>query len=141
LVEEIRKTLPELPSQRAERFTRDFGLSRYDACVLVQDKALANYYESCVEEKANAKLTSNWIQSELLALLRTRKLDIGDCPVKPKDLAGLIRLIEAGTISGKIAKEILPEMFESGKPATPDKPDTCCGLLQCRMQSSMRRKA
>ncbi|MDP3921517.1 MAG: Asp-tRNA(Asn)/Glu-tRNA(Gln) amidotransferase subunit GatB [Candidatus Omnitrophota bacterium] len=116
-VEEIRKTLPELPGQRVERFTQDFGLSRYDAHVLVQDKTLAHYYESCVQAKANAKLASNWIQSELLALLRTRKLDIRDCPVKAKDLAGLIRLIEEGTISGKIAKEILPEMFESGKSA------------------------
>ncbi len=96
---------------------KSFGLSEYDAFVLVEDKKLADYFEECVREKANPKLVSNWIQSELLALLNAKKISIEDSPVKPRELAGLIRLIENNTISGKIAKDVLPEMFESRKSA------------------------
>ncbi len=116
-VEEIRKTLPELPAPRTKRFIKDFGLSEYDASVLVDDKALADYFEACVKEKVSAKLVSNWIQSELLALLNLKKMSMEASPIKPKDLAGLIRLIDQGMISGKMAKEVLPAMFEEGKSA------------------------
>ncbi len=116
-VEKIRATLPELPADRAKRLIRDHGLSPYDAYTLVQDRKLANYFEAAIKEKAGAKLTSNWIQSELLALLNSKKISIENSPVKPADLAGLVRLIENNTISGKIAKDVLPEMFETGKSA------------------------
>jgi aspartyl-tRNA(Asn)/glutamyl-tRNA(Gln) amidotransferase subunit B len=117
VVEGIGKMLPELPRERAKRFIRDFQLSEYDAYVLVQEKKLADYFEACVSEKVSAKLASNWIQSELLALLNAKKVSVENCPVKPKDLAGLVRAIENNTISGKIAKDVLPEMFETGKSA------------------------
>ena len=116
-VEGIAKTLPELPAARQARFMKDFGLSEVDAFVLVQDKKLADYYEECVKEKVSSKLASNWIQSELLALLNAKKISVEASPVKARDLAGLIRLIENNTISGKIAKDVLPAMFETGKSA------------------------
>jgi len=116
-VEEIRKTLPELPVDRAKRLIRDFGLPPYDAFVLVQERKLVSYFEAVLQEKVGAKLASNWIQSELLALLNLKKLSIEASPVKPADLAGLVRLIENNTINGKIAKDVLPEMFETGKSA------------------------
>lgn len=116
-VETIRATLPELPAGRAKRFIQDLGLPPYDAYVLVQEKKLAHYFEEVVAQKVGAKMASNWIQSELLALLNTQKTPIENSPVKPADLAGLVRLIENNTISGKIAKDVLPEMFETGKPA------------------------
>ena len=116
-INEIRKTLPELPAERAKRFVKDFGLSEYDAYVLVEQKELADYYEKCLQEKISPKLASNWIQSELLALLNLNKLSIESSPVSPEDLAGLIKLIENNTISGKIAKDVLPLMFESKKSA------------------------
>ncbi len=116
-VEEICQTLPELPAARAKRLIQDFGLSPYDAVVLVQEKKLAAYFETCVKEKISAKLASNWIQSELLALLNLKKIPIEESPVGPAALAGLVRLIENNTISGKIAKDVLPEMFETGKSA------------------------
>lgn len=116
-VDAIRKTLPELPVQRVERFSKTLGLSEYDALVLVEDKNLADYFESCVKEKANPKLVSNWIQSELLALLKPAKKEINESPVSPKNLAGLIALIDNNTISGKIAKDVLPLMFETGNSA------------------------
>lgn len=117
LVEEIRQTLPELPRARMQRLMRDYGLTAYDAYVLVEEKILGDYFEACLKEKGNPKLVSNWMQSELLALLNMKKISIGESPVKPKDLVGLVQLIENNTISGKIAKDVLPLMFESGKSA------------------------
>jgi len=116
-VEEVRKTLPELPRERAKRFIKEFGIPEYDAYVLVQEKKLANYFESCVREGAVAKLASNWIQTELLALLNAKNIAIEDCSVSPHALAGLIRLVEQGTLSGKTAKDVLQEMAATGKAA------------------------
>ena len=106
-----------MPDFVVKRLIRDFGLPPYDAFVLVQERTLANYFEAVLQEKVGAKLASNWIQSELLALLNLKKLSIEESPVKPADLAGLVRLIENNTINGKIAKDVLPEMFETGKSA------------------------
>lgn len=116
-VEEIRKTLPELPAARAERLIRQYGISEADAFRLVEDKKLVGYYEACVAEGANPKLASNWIQSELLGHLNEKGFGIEASPVSAKNLAGLVRLIEGDTISGKIAKDVLPEMLETGKTA------------------------
>ena len=116
-IDEIRRSLPELPADRQGRFMRDFGVSDYDAFVLVEDKKLGDYFEEAVKEKADPKLISNWIQSELLAILNTNRLTIEETPVSAKALAGLVKLIQDNTISGKIAKEVLPLMFESKKSA------------------------
>ncbi len=116
-VEEIRKALPELPLERAKRFIKEFGIPEYDAYVLVQEKKLAAYFESCIREGATPKLASNWIQNELLALLNEKNIAIDECLVSPHSLAGLIRLVEKGILSGKNAKEVLREMAVSGKAA------------------------
>jgi len=117
MIEEIRAGLPELPAGRAERFEKEYGLTEYDALVLVQDKKLADYYESCVSQKVSPKLASNWIQSELLAVLNENKIGIEHSPVSAEAMAGLIRLIEDQTISGKIAKEVFPRMWETRQSA------------------------
>jgi aspartyl-tRNA(Asn)/glutamyl-tRNA(Gln) amidotransferase subunit B len=117
VVEEIRKTLPELPRERAQRFVKEFGISQYDASVLVQEKKLAGYFESCVREGAGAKLASNWVQNELLAMLNAKNIAIDECLVSPHALAGLLRLVEKGTVSGKTAKDVLQEMAATGKTA------------------------
>ncbi len=116
-IEALRNSLPELPQARIERFLKDYGLSEYDAYVLVSEKTLGDYFESCVKEKVSPKLASNWIQTELLGELNARKLTFKESKVTPKELAGLICLIEQGTISGKIAKDVLPEMIDMGKSA------------------------
>ncbi len=116
-IDEIKKSLPELPQARLERFKKHYDLSDYDAYVLVSEKSLGDYFEACVNEKVSAKLSSNWIQSELLGELNARKLSLQKSKVGPKEMAGLIRLIENNTISGKIAKDVLPEMLETGKSA------------------------
>ncbi len=118
LIRDLEKSLPELPQARVARLIKDFGLSDYDAAVLVQEKKLADYFENCVQEKVGAKLASNWIQSELLAQLKVVGKTIEDSPVSPKALAELIQLIESNRISGKIAKDLLPAMFETGKSAS-----------------------
>ncbi|OGX03092.1 MAG: aspartyl/glutamyl-tRNA amidotransferase subunit B [Omnitrophica bacterium RIFCSPLOWO2_12_FULL_50_11] len=116
-IAELKASLPELPRARYERFRPQYGLSAYDAHVLVSEKALADYFEACVNKGVSPKLASNWIQSELLGELNQRKLKLSESRVTPHALAGLIRLIEQETISGKIAKEVLPLMFETGQSA------------------------
>ncbi len=116
-VEEAQKTMPELPVDRAKRLMQEYQLTEKDALRLVQDKKLVEYYETCLKTKANPKLVSNWILSELLGHLNQKALGIEASPVSPAALAGLVQLIENNTISGKIAKDVLPEMIETGKSA------------------------
>jgi aspartyl-tRNA(Asn)/glutamyl-tRNA(Gln) amidotransferase subunit B len=107
-IAEIRATLPETPAKRRDRFVSEYGLPEYDAGVLTAEKACADYYESTVQAGADAKKASNWIMSELVS-------QITDCPVTPDALASLLGLIAKGTINGKIAKDVLAEMLETGK--------------------------
>ncbi len=116
-IDTVRKKMPELPEARTKRFQKDFGLSEYDAYSLVSDKPLADYFENCVKEKVSAKLVSNWLQTELIGALNERKIPFSSNPVSSKDLAGLIRLIENNTISGKIAKDVLPAMIDEKQSA------------------------
>lgn len=115
--QEIRESLPELPLPRKHRTEKEYSLSDYDAGVLTGSRAMADYFEACVKAGAPSKLASNWITGDLQALISESKADIADIKIQPGQLAEMIALIENGTISGKIAKDILPDMFESGKDA------------------------
>lgn len=115
--EEALRSLPELPAARLERFQREYALSAPEAAQLTASKALANYYEDAVKAGADPKLASNWLLSELMHLLNEAKTDIAASTVSVDHFAGLIRLVAAGKISGKMGKEILAEMFASGKAA------------------------
>src|SRR3989304_2222446 len=101
----IKKTLPELPQEKRERFVKDYGLPSYDAGVLTAEKATADFYEACVKKFQEPKTVSNWVMGELLKLLNENSLDIKTSPVAPEKLAELLTLIKDGLISGKIAKE------------------------------------
>jgi aspartyl-tRNA(Asn)/glutamyl-tRNA(Gln) amidotransferase subunit B len=126
-VDEIRAALPELPRARRQRFVTQYGVPAYDAEVLTQSRALADYYEASVQALGSAaagnradrpKTVSNWIMSELLATLPgDDELAIQRSPITPARLAGLLRLIEDGTISGKIAKDVFQKMLASGDDA------------------------
>jgi len=116
-LEEVRKTIPELPDMRRQRFIKEYGLSEYDAGVLTAEKALAEYFEEVAELYTNPKAVGNWVMVELLGRLNAANKDIRESPVSPPQLAELLGLIEAGTISGKIAKTIFQEMFDTGKSA------------------------
>ena len=114
-IETIRAGLPELPAAMRERFIRDYGLTEYDAGVMTQDRALAGWFNHAARASASPKLVANWIGSELLRMLGEAKCPIEECRIAPEDLAELVDLIEKKTINGKIAKEVFPEMFETGK--------------------------
>ena len=114
-LEEVRSTLPELPDAKRARFEDVYGLPAYDAGVLTATRALADYYEAAVEAFADdPKMVSNWVMSELLGLLNRDGREITESPVDPGGLAGLLRLMADGTISGKIAKEVFEEMYATG---------------------------
>ncbi|MFN7554116.1 Asp-tRNA(Asn)/Glu-tRNA(Gln) amidotransferase subunit GatB [Microcystis sp.] len=106
--------LPELPARKRRRYEEEFGLSAYDARVLTDDRTVAEYFETAVIAGANAKLVANWISQDIAAYLNNNKLMITEIALQASDLAELVKLIETGTISGKIAKEILPELLTQG---------------------------
>ncbi|MDD3654282.1 MAG: Asp-tRNA(Asn)/Glu-tRNA(Gln) amidotransferase subunit GatB [Desulfotomaculaceae bacterium] len=116
-VEEIKRSLPELPDDRKERYVREYGLPVYDAMVLTNTRELADYFEDCVAVYPNAKTVSNWVMGDLSRLLNASVVGIINCPIKPEQLGALLQLIEKGTISGKIAKTVFEEMFATGKAA------------------------
>jgi len=115
-VQQITQSLPELPDAKRERFLAAYGLPAYDAEVLTTSRELADYFESCLENYANAKQVSNWIMGSLLALLNAEGKDIQQSPISPQALAALLKLIDGNVISGKIAKTVFDEMARTGKP-------------------------
>jgi len=114
---DVKKTLPELPHQKRERFQQEYELSSYDAGVLVSSRELAEYFETVVKQNVSAKLAANWINGELAAALNKSNLEITESPIKQERLAGLLQRISDNTISGKIAKTIFEKMWESDKTA------------------------
>jgi aspartyl-tRNA(Asn)/glutamyl-tRNA(Gln) amidotransferase subunit B len=115
----VRETMPELPNARRERFVSEYGLPEYDAEVLTMRRDLADYFEAAVRAHANAKAISNWVMGDVLRVVNERKLDaalvIEEWPVAAENLAAMVRLIDDGTISGKIAKTVFAAMVDSGK--------------------------
>ncbi len=117
-VDAIRAGMPELPGELRKRFETEFGLSAYDADVLSQSRELAGWYESLVAaHPADPKRCANWMANELLGRLKEAGRDISDSPISAEALAGLLDRIADNTISGKIAKDVLDAMMESGKDA------------------------
>ena len=112
----IKESLPELPDEKQDRFVSDYGLSQYDAGVLVAERATADYFETAAKGR-DAKIAANWITSDLFGVLNKRGLDITEAPVSADQLGGLIDLIGEGTISGRIAKDVFDDMVESRKDA------------------------
>lgn len=135
VVEEIKSHLPEMPKQRLQRFTSQYGLPDYDAVVLTSDKKLADYFENTVKCGVSPKLISNWIMSELLRDLKKQGLSADRSPVSPRNLSDLIKLIENKTISGKIAKDVFTEMYKTGK--SPDAIVKEKGLIQITNENEL----
>ncbi len=113
-VEKMRAELPELPDAKKARFIADYGLSAYDAEVLVAERAAADYFEEAARGR-DPKLVANWVITELFGALNRAGRDIALSPITPARLGRLIDLIQDGTISGRIAKDVFSEMFESGE--------------------------
>ncbi|HLI22505.1 MAG TPA: Asp-tRNA(Asn)/Glu-tRNA(Gln) amidotransferase subunit GatB [Stellaceae bacterium] len=116
-VEELKRDLPELPDAKRARFVSAYKLSPYEAGVLVDERASADYFEA-VAKGRDAKLACNWVMGDLFGALNKRGIDIAQSPVKAGDLGALLDLISDNTISGRIAKDVFAEMMESGKSAS-----------------------
>lgn len=116
-IEKIKAELPELPLARAQRFISAHGLPEYDAFVLTAEKELADYFEATAKVAGNSKAASNWIMTELLRELKQAEKSIQQSPITPNQLGKMIELVEKGTISGKIGKQVFQEMWQSGKDA------------------------
>ena len=117
----IKKQIPELPDERKNRYISNYGLSSYDASVLTVDRTISDYFDAVINSdtqlKESAKLISNWINTELFSLLNKNNLVISKSPVSPENLGQLVKLVITNVISGKIAKEVLVEMYSSQKSA------------------------
>lgn len=113
-VKQIKETLPELPDEKKHRFMKDYGLSAYDAGVLIAERARADYFEEAAAG-CDAKLAANWVINELLGILNKNGLDLAASPIRAKQIGGLVKLISDNTISGKIAKDVFAIMYETGK--------------------------
>ncbi len=113
-IDEIARSVPELPQVRADRYQRDFGLGGKDAEALVTSRPLADYFEATVESSGNARGAANWVRNEVLRVLNEQKLDLAAYRVTPGKLGRLIRLIDSGAIGGKSAKEVFDDMSATG---------------------------
>lgn len=117
-VEEVRRVLPELPDARRQRYVAVYGLSEYDADLVTATASMAAFFEETVRRYPQPKAVNNWLVGDVTAYLNASGKELEDLPVTPDHLAGLLRLVEEGTISGRTAKELLPEMLSTG--ARPD---------------------
>jgi aspartyl-tRNA(Asn)/glutamyl-tRNA(Gln) amidotransferase subunit B len=116
-LDEVRDSLPELPDARRRRFVATYGLPPYDAGVLTQSPPLADYFEAVAEASGNPKGASNWVMGDILRVLKARHVNIEAVPVTATALAGLIRLVDSGTISGPTARQVFELMCETGEDA------------------------
>jgi aspartyl-tRNA(Asn)/glutamyl-tRNA(Gln) amidotransferase subunit B len=117
LIAKLRAELPELPAVRRARFVADYGLTAADAKFLTDERPLADWFEAAARAHGDGKKMSNWVQSELLRELNKDGRAIDACPIRPEQLAALVKLIDDGTISGKIAKDVFAKMYASGEDA------------------------
>jgi aspartyl-tRNA(Asn)/glutamyl-tRNA(Gln) amidotransferase subunit B len=114
-LDQWRSELPELPAQKRHRYEGELGLSAYDARVLTDDRSTAEYFETTLAAGADAKQSANWVMGDLAGYLNSnREVSFETLPLRPEGLAELLGLIEQGTISGKIAKELLPDLLQNG---------------------------
>jgi aspartyl-tRNA(Asn)/glutamyl-tRNA(Gln) amidotransferase subunit B len=114
-VDEVRRSLPELPADKRRRFVATYAIPDYDAQVLTLSRGVADYYEAVAKASGDPKAASNWVMTEVLRKLKDDDRPIEACPVKPESLAEMIALISTGRISGKIAKDVFLKMWASGE--------------------------
>jgi aspartyl-tRNA(Asn)/glutamyl-tRNA(Gln) amidotransferase subunit B len=115
IIAQVRGTMPELPAAKRTRFASQYGLTSYDAGVLTDTRALADYFESTVQAGATPKITANWIATELLRRLNDTGKEIGESPVNPEPLAALLTEVESGRITAASGKKVFATMFETGR--------------------------
>ncbi len=140
-IDEIKSSLPELPDAKSKRFASEYGLPEYDADLLTSEKTLAEWYEEATASYSlsvsGPKIISNWVKGELTRLLNEENKSIEKCPIKPKQLADMLKLIDNGTISGKIAKTVFEEIYKTGKDAETIVKEK--GLVQISDESAIKK--
>jgi len=136
-VKRIKDSLPELPAQRKKRFMTDYKLSEYDSSVLTSNKKMADYLEECLKSHNNPKALANWIMGDISSELNKRKIDISTLGLKPAGLVSLLKMIDQGEISGKIAKDVLAQAIETGSP--PEKIVKSRGLAQIKDTDTLEK--
>ncbi|MCI0406550.1 MAG: Asp-tRNA(Asn)/Glu-tRNA(Gln) amidotransferase subunit GatB, partial [candidate division Zixibacteria bacterium] len=115
-LEVVRKGMPELPEARRKRFIEAYQLSDYDASLLTSDRPVADYFEAVVKSFPNSKTVANWITGEVFRFLKEKKISLGEFKVTSVELAALLKKLDSGSLSSNMAKEVLGEMVETGKP-------------------------
>jgi aspartyl-tRNA(Asn)/glutamyl-tRNA(Gln) amidotransferase subunit B len=135
--ERVRADIPTLPDERKKRYVEELGLPAYDAQVLTITKEMSDFFDETVETGADAKLASNWLMGEVSAYLNAEQKELHDTALTPDGLAGMIKLIEKGTISSKIAKKVFKELIENGGDA--EKIVKEKGLVQISDEGTLRK--
>ena len=115
--ERIISALPELPDARRRRFIEQYALPEYDAALLTQTRGVADYFEETARQSGTPKAASNWVMGEVLRNMKERAIDIAAVPIAPSALAGLIKIVEQGTISSTVAKDVFAKMYDTGRAA------------------------
>ena len=134
---EIRGSMAELPAARRQRFVDHYGLSEYDAGVLTQTQETAEYFETVAKTSGNPKTAANWVQGDLMGALNTVSKSISESPVPAAQLGELVKLLDDGTLSGKLAKDVFAKMFESGR--TPAEIIEAEGLKQISDEGALQK--
>lgn len=134
-IDDIKSQIPELPMNRLNRFMEKFGLSFYDASILIEDRLIADYFEECVKIYNKPKTISNWVNNDILRELNEKKRGINDFNITPEMLAGLVKLVDDGSVSSSAAKEIFNEMILTGE--VPEKIVEKKGLKQISNESEL----
>jgi aspartyl-tRNA(Asn)/glutamyl-tRNA(Gln) amidotransferase subunit B len=136
-IEDIRRSMPELPAARRQRFAQQYALTAYDAAQLTESSAVADYFETMVRAGANPKLAGNWIMGELARVLNERGASIDEAPISAERLANLVVLVEKGAISGATAKGVFEKMLATGQSA--DEIVAAEGLTQISDEAELLR--
>jgi len=136
-VEEIRASIPELPDARKARYVNEYGLPAYDAGVLTMSKDISDFFDGAVKTGADPKGVANWVMVELMGYLNANNIGLKDTKITPEGLGEMVKLIDKGTISSKIAKTVFKEMMETGK--SPEKIVEEKGLVQISDEGELKR--
>ena len=136
-LDEISASLPELPDAKKNRLVAEYGIPEYDAMVLTESRAMADYYEKVAKLSGQPKLASNWVMGDVMRELKNDNIEIDACPLEPERLAGMLKLMEDGMISGKIAKTVFEEIYRSGKGAATVVKEK--GLVQITDESAIEK--
>ncbi|MBY0200011.1 Asp-tRNA(Asn)/Glu-tRNA(Gln) amidotransferase subunit GatB [Priestia megaterium] len=135
--ERVRASIPELPDARKKRYVEELGLPAYDAMVLTLTKEMSDFFEATLAAGGDAKLSSNWLMGEVSAYLNSNQKELSDVALTPEGLAGMIQLIQEGTISSKIAKKVFKELIENGGDAKKIVKEK--GLVQISDDATLRK--